>query len=158
MVWSFSFQLMPDEELIDDSTGRAEHSMIKPAYSVFLTNKRAIFRFDSLGSSLTQSFAYPEILEVRPRTKLFIKYLELKTKKKEYLLNVIDAEYWAEKILEIKATVKAAQQAAPSARRFCSSDMKKRDFLDMLTILRKNSLLTEEEFAEKVQLLDSLKV
>lgn len=70
MFWSLSFHLLPDEEIVDDST-RKKSSGIKPAYSVFLTNRRAIFRFDSLGSSLTQSFFYHEIVDIKPCRRPF---------------------------------------------------------------------------------------
>ena len=63
MFWTLSFELLPEEKIIDDTT-RKVSAGIKPAYSVFLTNKRAIFRFDGLGSSMAQSFFYQEIQEV----------------------------------------------------------------------------------------------
>gem|GEM_PF-6024576 len=45
MTWSLSFELLPGEEIREDST-RRDHDAIMAAYSVFLTNKRVIFRFD----------------------------------------------------------------------------------------------------------------
>jgi hypothetical protein len=156
MVWSFSFSLLPDETIIDDSTKQSQNAMIKPAYSIFLTNKRTIFRFDSLGSSLTQSFSYHEIISAEPCTKLFVKYLNVKTAQKEYLLHVADAEYWAKKILDIKETVKELPETPKGLGRQLSPELKKRELLDMLTVLRKNSLLSDKEFDEKIRLLDSL--
>jgi hypothetical protein len=144
---------MPDEEIIEDSTKRRQ-SRVKSAYSVFLTNKRAIFRFDGLGSSLTQSFTYPEILDAEPSTRLFVRYIRVKTEKKDYFLNVPDADYWVEKILKVKEELPAFKKPEKSL----TPQMKKRELLDMLTILRKNSLLTDGEFAEKIRLLDSMTV
>ncbi len=156
MVWSVSFSLMPDEEIVDDSTTK-KYSGVKPAYSVFLTNKRAIFRFDGLGSSLAQSFSYNEILNARFCTRLFINYIEVRTEKKEYLLNVPDPGYWAEKILRLKETFKEPFDRTPAIP-FSSPEGKKRELLDMLMVLRKNSLLTEKELDEKVRLLSSMKM
>ncbi len=101
MFWTLSFEMLPGEEIIDDTT-RKSHSGIKPAYSVFLTNKRAIFRFDGLGSSLSQSLFYNEIQDVATTKRLFFTYLEVKTKKRNLLFHVSDAPYWLKRILEIK--------------------------------------------------------
>lgn len=155
MFWSLSFQLLPDEEIIDDSTKRS-HSGIKSAYSVFLTNKRAIFRFDGLGSSMTQSFFYEEILDVKLNKRLFVNYIQLRTKNRDFLLNTSEPDYWTNRILNIKKTLTKSSEA-PTDITASSSENKKRELLDMLTILRKNSLLTDKELEEKVQLLDSMK-
>jgi len=153
MSWSFSFQLFPGEEVVDDSS-RIQHAAVKPAYSVFLTNKRAIFRFDGLGSSLTKSFYYDEILDVRPTKRIFINYLLVRTNGKEHLLNIVDPEYWAEKILSIKKSVGKTSGVVEDMRPVLNE--KKKELLDMLVILRKNSVLTENEYEEKVRLVDSL--
>ena|SRR3990172_1261693 len=152
MFWSLSFQLLPEEVVLEDSASRGQ-SGIKPAYSVFLTNKRAIFRFDGLGSSLTQSFFYHEMLDIRPSRRLFFTYLLVKTEKRDFLLNTSEPEYWMNKILEIKKKTvhEPAQQPAASPER------KKRELLDMLTVLRKNALLTDSELEEKIHQLDSMK-
>ncbi|MHB8883297.1 MAG: hypothetical protein ACYC69_17535 [Thermodesulfovibrionales bacterium] len=155
MFWSFSFQLMPDEKVIEDSTQRPQTG-IKASYSVFLSDKRAIFRFDGLGSSLTQSFYYHEIREVRPIKRLFITYLDLRTDKRNILLNIADAEYWAGRIREMKGAAAGEQTAVQPAA--LSSERKKRELLDMLTILHKQSLLTDEELDKKIHQLDSLKL
>jgi len=154
MFWTLSFEIMPGEEIIDDTT-RKSHSGIKPAYSVFLTNKRAIFRFDGLGSSLSQSFFYNEIQDVATTKRLFFTYLELKTKKKDFLFHIADADYWSKKIIEIMKQIPASNE-----NRFGSKPSpvsRKRELVDMLTTLRKNSLLTDSELEEKVHLLDSMK-
>jgi hypothetical protein len=154
MSWGFSFQLLPGEDVIDDSTKR-QNDIIKPAYSVFLTNKRAVFRFDGLGSSLTKSLFYNEILDAKPAKRLFINYLLVKAKDKEYLLNTSEPEYWSEKIRSVKENIDKFPEGIKE-RKSVSYERKKVDILDMLITLRKNSLLTEEEFEEKVRLLDSL--
>ena len=153
MAWSFSFQLMPGEEVIEDSTSHQKPE-IKSAYSVFLTNQRVIFRFDGLGSTLTQSFPYHEILDAKPATRLLISYLCVKTVKKDFYLNVSDADYWAEKIIGVKESMKNVPAAKPSVRPI-SPEMKRRELHDMLAALKKNSLLTDSEFEEKVRMLDS---
>jgi hypothetical protein len=45
MFWSLSLPLVPEEAVLEDSISHPL-SKIKPAYSVFLTNKRIVFRFD----------------------------------------------------------------------------------------------------------------
>ncbi|MEW6109879.1 MAG: hypothetical protein AB1632_12040 [Nitrospirota bacterium] len=157
MFWSLSFQLLPDEVIIDDST-RENHSGLKPAYSVFLTNKRAVFRFDGLGSSLSQSFFYDEIMDVKPHKRLFINYMQLKTKRKEFLLNIPDADYWSNKILSTKENLKESPPAQPEQITSSPKAAGKKELLDMLTVLRKNSLLTDRELEEKIHMLDSIKL
>lgn len=155
MSWSFSFQLFPGENIIDDSTNRNQSSL-KSDYSVFLTDKRVIFRFDGLGSSLTQSFFYNEILDVKPVKRLFVSYLQVKTSKKEFFINTSHADYWSGKILEIKEKIdKIPSQDAKATG--STTETQKKELLDMLTILRKNSLLTDNEFEDKVQKLNSMK-
>ena len=154
MFWTLSFEMLPGEEIIDDTT-RKSHAGIKPAYSVFLTNKRAIFRFDGLGSSLSKSFFYNEIQDVAITKRLFFNYLELKAKKKKFLFHIADADYWSKKIIEIMKQIPPSNE-----NRFDSKPSpisRKRELMDMLTILRKHSLLTDSELEEKVQLLDSMK-
>lgn len=154
MVWTLSFELLPGEEIIDDTT-RKSNAGIKPAYSVFLTNKRAIFRFDGLGSSLTQSFFYHEIADVKTTKRLFFTYLEFKAKKKNLLFHIADADFWAKKIVEIKNQLPNADENYIKTKP--SAESMKRELMDMLTILRKHSLLSDSELDEKVQLLDTMK-
>jgi len=155
MFWALSFELLPNEEIIDDTT-RKPASGIKPAYSVFLTSKRAIFRFDGLGSSLAQSFFYHEIEHVATIKRLFFTYLELKTKKKTFLFHIADAPYWAEKILQIRNQAPVSDENRFNAKP--SPESRKRELMDMLTILRKHSLLTDNELEEKVRILDSMNI
>jgi len=154
MTWGFSFQLLPDEEVIEDSV-RHGLPKIKSSYSVFLTNKRLIFRFDGLGSSLTQSFFYHEIVDAKPRTRLFVNYIQVTTSNKDYFLNVPDPEYWSKKTLDVKESLKGLPEVSKTKAAVPGNN--KRELLDMLTTLRKNLLLTDGEFEEKVRLLDSLK-
>lgn len=155
MVWSLSFNLMPGEEIIDDST-KKQRSGIKPVYSVFLTNKRAIFRFDGLGSSMTQSFFYDEIMDIKQYQRLFVDYIKVKTAKQEYLLNTSDADYWANKIMGLKESLKESS-GVPINSKSSSPVQKKRELYDMLTALRNNSLMNDKEFEEKINLLNSMK-
>jgi len=154
MFWTLTFQLMPDEKILEDSSARSQGA-IKPVYSVFLTNKRAIFRFDGLGSSLTQSFHYEEILDVKPSKRLFFTYLKVRAGKREFLLNVGDAEYWTTRIQEIKNS--EAKSGGELKQAGSPPERTKRELLDMITVLRKYSLLTDEELEKKVHLLDSLR-
>jgi hypothetical protein len=156
MFWSLSLQLMPDESVLEDST-RRESDGLKPAYSVFLTNKRAIFRFDGLGSTMAQSFLYHEIIEARPSQRMFITYLGLRTATKEYFLHIPEPEFWAPKILEYKMITSPAAAGVPTSpdpivRR------KKQDLIDMLDSLKRHAILTREEFDQKKKLVETLKI
>ena len=155
MSWSFSFELLPGEEVLEDSTQRT-HDVIKAAYSVFLTNKRVIFRFDGMGSYLSNAFFYADILDVRQTTRLFFNYLILKTRRKEHLFNIPEAAYWIQRINEEK------DKHGGAVSDMCETgtmapEKKKRMLLDMLTLLHKNNVLSEKEFEDKVQLLETIK-
>lgn len=154
MSWSFSFELLPGEEIVEDSTKR-ETDVIKSAYSIFLTNRRVIFRFDGMGSYLSNAFFYHDVLDAKITKRLFVSYLILKTKRKDYLFNIPEPEYWTKQIRaaqdrfrDIVAEVKGGEAVAP--------EKKKKTLLDMLIVLHKNNLLTEKEFEEKVRTLDTL--
>ncbi len=155
MFWGLSFHLLSEEVIVEDSTQKKQ-SGLKPMYSVFLTNKRVIFRFDGLGSSLTQSFSYEEIEEVRPCRRLFVSYLDVRTTRKNFLLNTGDTDHWAKRILEMKSSLsKAAEphtQAAP-----VSSGRIKGELTEMLATLRRYALLSEKELEDKLRLLESMK-
>lgn len=155
MSWSFSFELLPGEEGIEDSTQR-NHAVIKASYSVFLTNKRVIFRFDGMGSYLSKAFFYADVLEAKQTTRIFINYLILKTRRKEYLFNIHETDYWIKRIIEERDK---SQGAALDLKEIDAvpPEKKKRILLDMLTVLYKNRVLTEKEFEDKVQLLDIIK-
>lgn len=155
MFWNLSFHLLPDEVVIDDSSEKSQTG-IKPAYSVFLTNMRAVFRFDGFGSSLTRSFFINEILDAKPTRRLFVNYISVRTREGEVLLNVAHPEYWSEKILNMRGPLRESpEQTRPLPT--ISSERTKRELVDMLTTLKKHSLLTDGEFEEKIRLVDSMK-
>ncbi|MEE9523736.1 MAG: hypothetical protein V3V59_03185 [Thermodesulfovibrionales bacterium] len=149
MFWSFSFQLSPDEKIVEDSNDKTR-SAYMPLYSVLLTDKRAIFRFDSLGSTLSQTFYFHEIAVAKPQRRFFVNYLEIKAKNKTFLINTPNADYWAEKIMSIKGKTGPASTVMPDPQ-----EGKTRALLHMLSALRDNSVLTEEEYKEKVKQIDS---
>lgn len=152
MFWSFSFHLMPDETILEESTGRSL-AVLKSTYSVFLTNKRVIFRFDGIGSSLAQSFLYRELDRVQPLKRLMINYLCVQTSAKQYFLHTPEPTYWAERILKMKKSVSQAPEASRPAGPVIRK--KKQDLTDMLMTLRKYNLLTDAELAEKKKLLET---
>lgn len=149
MFWSFSYQLTPDETIIEDSKDKPR-SAFRPLYSVLLTNKRAIFRFDSLGSSLSQTFYYQEIEDARPRRRFFISYVEIKARNKTYLINAPDADYWAGKIMGMKEQNAPVRKDMPDPGRG-----KKRALLHMLSALKDSSVLTEEEYEKKIKQIET---
>jgi len=151
MFWSLSFHLMPDEYIVEDSTSRSL-AVLKETYSVFLTNKRVIFRFDGIGSLMSQSFIYREIDQVQPLKRLMVNYLCVHTSAKQYFLHTPEPAYWADRILKMKKSVAQAPEVTRPAEPV--SRTKKQDLSDMLMTLRKNNLLTDAELAEKKKLLE----
>ena len=151
MFWSLSFHLMPDEYIVEDSTSRSL-AVLKETYSVFLTNKRVIFRFDGIGSLMSQSFIYREIDQVQPLKRLMVNYLCVHTSTKQYFLHTPEPAYWADRILKMKKSVAQAPEVTRPAEPV--SRTKKQDLSDMLMTLRKNNLLTDAELAEKKKLLE----
>lgn len=106
MGWKTSFRLRPDEEIIDTSM-EAEKGLIKPVYSVILTNQRVLFNFNPLnspilGSSLWNSFDYNDISKVEVVSRLFVKYLKIITPRRVYYLNVSNPDYWVKRIIDFK--------------------------------------------------------
>jgi hypothetical protein len=153
MYWTLSLHLHPDESVIEESKDRKVLGT-DPLYSVFLTNKRVIFRFNSLGSYLTQSFFFHEIIDAEPSKRLLVSYIKIKTDRRSFLLNISEPSYWSEKIKGMKnhseikeETVKTSQEP--------SNIENKSDLLEMLAILNNNSLLDDFELKEKVRLLES---
>ncbi len=154
MFWSLSLQLIPGEAILEDSTGTGTDD-VKPAYSVFLTNKRAVFRFDGLGSTMAQSFLYDEITEARPVRRMFITYLNVQARGKDYFLHTPEPEHWAARLLEAKRTV-LDEPAVSSPAGAPAAGRKRDDLHRMLDHLRRHAILTDAEYAEKVRLLDRI--
>ena len=140
MFWSLSLQLLPEETIIEESPSPSSPG-IRPTYSVFLTNKRVVFRFDGFGS-------------------MFITYLVLRTGAKEYFLHVAEPERWASRILDTKAGM-LPQAAPPPARTVPSGELaiqwKRRELRAMLATLRKHDILTDAEVRDKARLIDELR-
>ena len=151
MFWSLSFHLMPDEYVVEDSTSRSL-AVLKSSYSVFLTNERVIFRFDGIGSLMSQSFIYREIDQVQPLKRLMVNYLCVHTSAKQYFLHTPEPAYWADRILKMKKSVAQAPEVSRPADPV--SRTKKQDLSDLLMTLRKYNLLTDAELAEKKKLLE----
>lgn len=155
MFWSLSLHLMPDETILDDSSKQAV-SVLKPTYSVFLSNKRVLFRFDGLGSSMTQSFLFSEIIDVRECKRMLVNYLELRTARKDHYLHIPQPAFWAARII---GQIRAAPGDAGDRPALERPALRKRQELrDMLDSLRKHNLLTKEEFDRKSRLVDDLQL
>lgn len=106
MGWTISFKLKPGEEVLDTSMEK-DKGIIKPVYAIVLTNQRVLFNFipmssPLLGSSIWNSFTYNEISKVEVVTRLFVKYLKVKTPIRDYYLNVSNPDFWAERIRDFK--------------------------------------------------------
>jgi hypothetical protein len=101
MSCSFSFKLLPGEQIIEDSS-KDQGALIKPVCSVLLTNKRVIFRFDGLGGLLKKSLSYDEIRNAKSVKRIGINYLQIETNGREHLFNTADPEIWSKRIMAVK--------------------------------------------------------
>ncbi len=154
MFWSLSLQLMPGETILEDSTGKHVEGL-KPSYSVFLTNKRAVFRLDGFGSRMAQSFLYDEVAQAQPVRRMFITYLRLTTRSKEYFLHIPAPEYWAARLREAAKQAASADEASAAAG--AMSRKQQEDLHRMLDALRQHGILTDAEYSQKVKLLNERK-
>jgi len=143
MNWNISFKLQPGEELVekaDDGKGFGLQAMYTPV----LTNRRALFKFNSLNTNLVQSFSYDEITSARQVARLLVKYLKLTVDGRDVLLNVDDPEGWAGKIMECRERY-GGKGAEPAKSRPRSLS----ELLGMLETLKEYGLLSAEEFEDK---------
>jgi len=101
MSWAFSFELLPGEDIAEDSS-KNQSSLIKPVYSVVITNRRVIFRFDGLGSLLKKSFFYDQLQDASPVKRFNINYLLIRAGGREYFFNIADPELWSKKISDAR--------------------------------------------------------
>jgi hypothetical protein len=156
MFWSLSLQLLPDETVIEDSSKQAAPG-VRPTYSVILTNKRAVFRFDGFGSAMTQSFTYDEITMAAAAKRMFITYLALRTQAKEYFLHVPEPDHWASRILDTKAGM-LPQAGPPSMRPAPTGELaarrKRRELHAMIDVLRKHGVLSDAEARDKAAIVE----
>lgn len=161
MNWSFSLKLQPGEEIVEQPPEDRGFGF-KTVHTPVLTNKRALFRFNTLSSGLVQSFPYDEIADARPANRLLIKYLRLTTKTGEYFLNVDDPEEWSLKILGYQEMLKAGRPvtaggAAPST--YTAPDIRQpgavppAELKAMLGKLRDAGVLTAAEYEDKLKLI-----
>jgi hypothetical protein len=152
MNWMLTFHIMPDETIVEDSTKTAP-AVLGPTYTVFLTNKRVLFRFNAIGSSMTQSFTYQEIEDVQVLTRLLIPYLCVRSKGKEFFIHTPNPGYWSSKILETKKRMPDAttHAAAPLPGIGSREELRK-----MIITLQRYNILTAEEVENKLKLLDTL--
>jgi hypothetical protein len=154
MFWSLSFQLLPDEVIIADSTRQAIHGF-QPTYSVYLTNKRAVFRFEGVKSTVVQSFTYSEITDARLAKRLLINYLCLHASGRKFYLHTTAPAYWSTKIIEVKKRLLSPQAAGASAGQL--DEKKLRELGDMLVALRTYDILSDHEVEQKTKKLKALR-
>lgn len=143
MSWSFSYELHPGEEIIEDSSNSAS-PLIKATFCIILTNHRAMFKFNGVASVLTKSFYLSDISFAKPTRRLFIDYLQLAAGKKQFYLNVYEPEAWARKILGAKEAFGLTRHPTAALKK-----MDKKVLHHMLAILKRYSLLTEQEFRKR---------
>lgn len=143
MSWSFSVKLLPGETILDE--GKAASSFgVQAEHTPILTDQRVMFKFNTLSSGLVQSFAYDEISEAKPATRLMIEYLKLRVGERDHYLKVDDAAAWAAKIIErrdIFLRETSGKEAAP--------DPTRAELISMLESLHRAGVLTDDELAEK---------
>jgi hypothetical protein len=77
------FSLLPGKGIAEDSTTR-DHDIITSAYTVLITNTRLISRFDGMGSYPGNALFSHDVLDAGITRRLFVHYLVLKTKRKDF--------------------------------------------------------------------------
>lgn len=160
MSWGLSFQLHPGETVIEDSS-LEDKNLVKSVYSVLLTERRVVFRFNGFGSKLCKSFMYGEIKGIQTTTRLFVSYLRITTYTHDELFNVCDADYLANRIRECKAmyseeALPPVSSPSPLLSEESSPAKRKKNLYNMLLALKEHGLLTDDEFKKKVEQLDSI--
>jgi len=154
MFWSLSFQLLQGEEIITDSAKQAIKGF-KPTYSVYLTNKRVIFLFEGIKSTLTQSFTYAEITDATLARRLLINYLCLHIADRKFFLHTTAPSYWATTILNMKNNLLASQAEQLSKERM--NEGKLRELNHMLAELRHYDILSDDEVEVKKKKIGALR-
>ena len=148
MKWNISLRLEQGEEFVEKQEDARKFG-IKAMYTPMLTNRRALFRFNSLSTNMVGSFAYSEITDVQTVSRLLIKYLKVSTKSKDHLLHVDDPDEWARKIKEFKERFKPKRNAAaPAVRRPSLPEL-----LAMIETLKEFGLLSPDEFEAKRRMI-----
>ena len=145
MKWSISIRLMPGEEIVGQDNLNTKFGLM-PTHSAVLTNRRAIFRFNSLNTKMVQSFDISEIESAEVVSRLLIKYLKMRAGGKDYYYNVETPEEWAGRISAAVAVNKAAPAREPVK-------VSLGELLMMLETLKKYGLLTEDEFEVKRKMI-----
>jgi hypothetical protein len=154
MNWSLSFNTLPNETIIEDST-KTDPAVLGQTYTVFLTTERVLFRLNAVGSSMTQSFTYQEIEDARVATRLLISYLCIKTKEKEFYIHAPDPGHWAARILETRKNRAAEPVVTPAQN---TGARKLKELNEMLLTLQRYNLLTTPEVDQKKKLLEKLQL
>lgn len=147
MKWNISLRLEQGEEFIEKQEDARKFGL-KAMYTPMLTNKRALFRFNSLSTNMVGSFTYSEITDAQAVSRLLIKYLKISTKNKDHLLHVDDPDEWARKIKEFKERFRSKGNAAPAARRPSLPEL-----LAMIETLKEFGLLSPDEFEAKRRMI-----
>lgn len=147
MKWNISLKLEQGEEFIEKQEDVRRFGL-KAVYTPMLTNKRALFRFNSLSTNMVGSFEYSEITDVQPVSRLLIKYLKISTKGKDHLLHVDNPEEWARKIKESRERFRSNGMAAPAARRPSLPEL-----LAMIETLKESGILSPDEFEAKRRMI-----
>ena len=149
MKWSISVRLQPGEEIVEQDRDNRLLGL-KPIHSVILTNKRCLFRFNTLNTNMVQAFDLTEISSVRQASRLLIKYLRLTVGGKDYLFNVSNTDTWAARLSESIAgesdRIKATAPREPLK-------VSLTELVVMLDTLKKVGLLTEEEYEAKKKMI-----
>ena len=147
MKWNISLKLEQGEEFIEKQQDGRKFGL-KAMYTPVLTNKRALFRFNSLNTNMVGSFAYSEITGVQTVSRLLIKYLKVSTKNKDHLLHVDDPDEWARKIKEFKERYRPNGCAAAVVRKPSLPEL-----LAMIETLKEFGLLSPDEFEAKRRMI-----
>ena len=108
MKWNLSYRLDPAEDVLEEDEFERKLGL-QAMYSYVLTDRRVLFRFNSLNTKLTQSFTYGEIQSADTVSRLMVRYLKITSAGRDYLINVRDPEGLAAKLMENKGRFAPAE-------------------------------------------------
>lgn len=151
MAWGLSTCLAEDERILDNSIPDFRPGL-GPLYTVCLTQKRVLFRFNPLRSGLCKAFMLADIDKAFVARRFFVNYVGVEAENKTHYFRTSEPEYWAVRINELSC---GSGHHARSGEADSSIEEKGRRsaLLRIFYGLRKKSVITEPELREKVQRL-----
>jgi len=145
MAWCMSLKLLPEEWIIDEGESTTHYGMM-PEHTPIITNKRILFKYNTLSTGLVKSFRFDDVSDVATETRFGISYLKVTAVGRFHYMKVNDPEVWATKIQD--ALVNFLSDGFPKPEEPAAS-IDKSELLTILDRLHDAGLLTPEELSTK---------